>query len=485
MLFCGIEQSIFRIFFVQSQQFCFLRHNVYIMHKHLLSVAGALAIATATLAQPTIPNGNFETWTVDAWSQDKAAPWSWYEINTTPPAFSKSTDAHSGSFALKVQNKAKSGRQASIDVPKTGTKVATRLKGFIKTNIGAGEKAIVEISAGNTETSGTQTTYYYKTIGWQTFTGVSNGYVAIDIPLDFSLDQDVFYGKEDFQYYHISVSAYDKFNFTTGSGASISENTYVIVDDFTLEGNVDLTYFTNAFPESFEKWSEMDGSKYPYGWSFLANPYKDEYKQVVSQSTDAKDGSYALKYSLTAPDTDFSLWQKFTKTNNQSLKLGLKYSLAEGDTIFVAFLATDFSEMSIKLTLTKETLSSYKDFVIDLSDLKTTKDYAFILTLQKGSLPTVPTYVLMDNYELVDPSSIEDEYFNANLVQASPNPSSTGLFKISNVNNAPLEVSDLLGNRVAASISREGSNATVDLSAQSRGMYLVNVGGKKTMKIQY
>lgn len=455
------------------------------MHKHLLTVATALSTAAAALAQPTITNGNFETWTVDAWSQDKALPWSWYEINTTPPAFSKSTDAHGGSFALKVQNKAKSGRQASIDVPKTGAKVATRLKGFIKTNIGAGEKAIVEISAGNTETNGTQTTSYYKTIGWQTFKGVSNGYVAIDIPLDFSLDQDVFYGKEDFQYYHISVSAYDKFNFPSGSGASISENTYVIVDDFTLEGNVDLTYFTNAFPESFEKWSEMDGSKYPYGWAFLANPYKDEYKQVVSQSTDAKDGAYALKYTLTAPGTDFSLWQKFTKTNNQSLKLSLKYALAEGDTIFVAFLATDFSEMSIKLTLTKETISSYKDFVIDLSDLTIAKDYAFILTLQKGSLSTVPTYVLMDDYELVDPTSIEDEYFNANLVVVSPNPSSSGLFQISNVNNAPLEVSDILGNRVPASITRLGRDATVDLSAQSRGMYLVNVGGKKTMKIQY
>src|SRR4051812_791104 len=107
------------------------------MQKALLSMASVLALATASLAQPIITNGNFEAWTLDAWSQDKALPWSWYEINTSPPAFSKSTDAHGGSFALKIQNKAKAGRYASIDIPKTGATVATRLKGFIKTNMGA------------------------------------------------------------------------------------------------------------------------------------------------------------------------------------------------------------------------------------------------------------------------------------------------------------------------------------------------------------
>lgn len=448
------------------------------------------AIALPIQAQYTVTNGGFESWTGDN-------PDSWiksFETDAEKP-FTKTTDKHSGSFALQLLNGAGEGRGAELSIPKTGTTLPQKLKGFVKYNIAAGQRARITAHLSKTRGNTTSSTTINEPAGWASFTGTSSDYTAFEINLDYRLVKQLDYlsnGGIDFDKILITIDSYgpatkDESMFSDIEDPEILNNTFINIDDLAFEGTVANEKFEDNsayIPDNFEEWVSMDGKYLPLKWILSGhNASLNEHARIVSRSTDAKTGTYALNVKLAGDDTDYSSLLALAVTSGQKkLNFSAKGTMGTNDSISIAILdlaSDDDTPAALKVVTGAELTSAYHTFSLDISKLTVGKLYLMFVTFTRASGGTYS--VLLDDLNIDGVSAVSDlTYLDG--IQITPNPCQ-GKFMLSGAATEKIVMYNAFGREVEAPVINRGADLEVDLSNQENGMYFVNINNAKTIKV--
>ncbi len=418
-------------------------------------------------SQPVITNGNFETWDVFG------IPTPWYG-STFSGSFMQTSDAHSGSSALKLQNKAGSSTFLSASFKKTGTNYPAKLKGFVKYTIPAGEKATITVRLGRKDSTSTQVTTYLYEIGWARFTGNSNGYIPFEITLDYKLDDVTFFERKDFNIYDVKISGYDERADISSYSSTITANSSILIDDLAFEGTSALSYTDGNITESFEDWGNMDGDVYPRTWINGLN-VDSNFLKNATKSSDASVGNFALRISQSELNKTFDVSREFVNRDPaKKLSMKLKYNLGPHDTLSALIVQSQFAAYDFGFSLSNASKTVYTEVLSDMSMFAKDSICYLFIQLKKGAKSNTIPFALIDDIKMVSITGLNDETTISKSLTVSPNPSTTGNFEIKNVSGDQFEIVDIRGqvmNNVPLQMSEE--NVLVNLSNYPRGIYFL------------
>lgn len=427
-------------------------------HFHTLFFVLLAGAHMALLGQPIIQNGNFETWT-----EEKPQPWTWDTYTTKANACTKSTDAHTGNHALKIQNKAKQGFVATIQVPTTEN-LPAQLTGFLKYNLDEGQRAVITVTVADSLTPGTFG-YEEFTVGWQSFKGSSSSYLGFSIPLDYTLNNKFYLDKKPFNFFTIRIFSYDAMTVFANTD-NVTANSYLLIDDLAFQGTKLPTHFVSLAPQSFERWTVMDGKSYPEGWVSKGNLSFEQTAEIVSPSTDAKRGELAMKFTLKNPNTLYRLTQRYVhKGGKDPFQISLKYKLNPLDSMGIVTFGPKGPK--VELLIGNALQATYKDYVFDLSHLEKDVTYEMDFVLKKGSPTTQETYLLMDDIRIGESTGLEEEE-DFLLGVMYPNPTD-GQVTVRSSGIGQLLLMDALGNRVME--RRVANGEVISLAHLAKGLY--------------
>lgn len=460
------------------------------MKKSILNFICGIGLLSANIAnaQYTVTNGGFETWT-------SGAPSPWTKSYKTPSAstFTKSTDAHSGSFALQLQNADAQGMGASLKIPKTGTTLPTKLKGFVKYNISANQRARIIVSFGKTTVEENQTSTTFDYAGWVSFSGSSNNaYTPFEIILDYRLIKQLdstSNGGIDFDEIKLDVESYgplsaDEDFFEDITNPDIKANSFITLDDLSFEGSIANSGFqtVGGIPDNLETWTAMDGKYIPTTMVLSGvNAAENNIRRMISRSTDAHTGNYAMAVNISGADTSMGFINVlFKATGQKELNFSVKGQMGINDSINVSVVDFSSGDVATKTVTGANLTNSYQTFAVDISALKANSIFFVVIAFEKKS---TGTYSIVIDDLLIDnaPVGVRDmEYLNA--IVASPNPSN-GMFTLTKAAGKNVSIYNSLGKSIVADMMENGTDLNIDISSSPKGVYYVNIDGAKTIKV--
>lgn len=436
-------------------------------------------ITQVAISQPVIPNGNFESWNTFG------IPTSWYGFGYGD-RYMQSSDAHSGTSALKLQNKAGSSTNISTSFKRTNANYPAKLKGFVKYTIPAGEKATITVRLGRRDSTSTQITTYLYDIGWARFTGNSNGYVPFEITLDYKLDDVTFFEKKDFNMYDVKISGFDERADISSSSPTITANSSILIDDLVFEGTSALSYTDGNITESFEDWGNMDGDVYPRTWINGLN-VDDEFLKHATKSSDASVGTSALRISQTVPDETFNISKEFVNRDpSKKLSMMLKYNLGPHDTLSAFIIQSQFAVFEQAFSIANASKTSYTEVLSNMSAFDKDSICFLFIQLKKGANSTTTPFALIDDIKMVSATGLNDEVTLPKSLTVSPNPSTTGNFKVNNISGDKFEILDVRGqviNNVPLQMGEE--DVLINLSNYPRGIYFLKDSKGRIARLVY
>ncbi|MBC7388438.1 MAG: hypothetical protein H7329_04445, partial [Opitutaceae bacterium] len=441
--------------------------------------------ALASIGQ-TIPNNDFENWQPADYGNFEE-PTGWKTINSTASllggaaSVTKTTSKFSGAYAANLGNVAVNyqgidtifGGILYTDVDIQGKPLPAYLKGNIKYSLAPGEKAIISFGYKTVDIDGNVTE---SIIGIKSFTGTSATYVPFTI-------------KTNAQYYPfrksdvltLTISSYD---FWSNNASPKSAYSNLTIDSLGF-GGVSPSPVINAEPlvsnGGFDKWYNVEGTKTPDNW-FQANLLQFSDTNAVTQSSDSRNGAYALKLGINPAGSPAFVYTFIKPGVNDKNVIGYaKYLLGPGDTA-VAYLSkyskqAGFEDNPIDSVIFTGNQDQYKGFSLKFNGKVKLGD---TLGLQFAAYNPVQfnnfrleanSFFLVDDITLsAFPLAIDNELDQTIKLSVSPNPSANGVFNINSDNVSGLKVYDVFGNQVEANLNQTSDGTIVDISSKPKGV---------------
>ncbi len=184
---------------------------------------------------------------------------------------------------------------------------------------------------------------------------------------------------------------------------------------------------------------------------------------------DDGNGGYVLDRDsewLEIAEENIGTWNNFVFTNEYPLQFGEDEQYREVTVMAVA--AWDNDDDEIYFGSSDVLTSKYHSSMMHLTSDEANWYYGsddIALTFHNGEGVSVP--------EGIDPPEPFVNSFSASEIEMYPNPSN-GLVNFTNVENATIEVYNMMG-QVVASVINANDNATIDLSGVANGNYVVRI----------
>lgn len=202
---------------------------------------------------------------------------------------------------------------------------------------------------------------------------------------------------------------------------------------------------------------------------------------MISRSTDAHTGNYAMAVNISGADTSMGFINVlFKATGQKELNFSAKGQMGINDSINVSVIDLSSDDAATKTVTGAHLTNSYQTFAVDISALKANTMFFVVIAFEKKSKGTYSIVIddlLIDNV----PVGLRDmEYLNA--IVASPNPSN-GVFTLANAAGKNVSVYNALGKSILAGMMENGTDMNIDISDSPKGVYFVNIDGAKTIKV--
>lgn len=455
--------------------------------KHfILSIFILLIHSSQILAQQySVTNGGFESWTgteLDSWTKGYLS------------VFTKSTDAYSGSYAMKLVNGDAQGMKASVIMDKVGDFMPVKLKWYVKYDISPNQRTHIKVSLGNTTyyNGGTSYSTTYDVAGWVSFTGNSNSqYVPFEIVMDYRLIKSIpnQNGVISFDKIKIDVDSYGPQTAETDiindvNNPDIKANSFMMFDEFTFEGttsNVNIPKLI-GIPDLLENWSYMDNKYIPTNLVMSgSNGLSNNLNRIISRSTDAYSGDYAMSVNLSGTDANYGFYTVFDKVfdNQTEVSFSVKGTMGVTDSIKVQ-VGTGTTAIK-RVIIGSELTSTYQTFTLDISSMALNTRKSVIISFYRN---TTSTYsVLFDALEVNgDAVATAVKKSVVSNVLVGPNPTN-GSFIIYEASGKKVTVYSMSGTPVDALISDMGKDIRVELLDSPKGIYFVSIDGVQMVKV--
>ncbi len=456
--------------------------------KRIITFLCILSIYPLANNAQSIINGNFETWQSMIISEPTGSATANLELlrrygEIPTPSVTKTTDAHTGLYACKVETQivnsdtsigyvvfGKNGESG----PEGGypyTQKPDSIVGWFKSNINVSDSGLILVSFSLNGATVLQKMFFLKG-AHSTYTRFS---FPLNIPVGFACDTAM-----------VGFASSDPFNEHTARPGS-----WVIMDDISFIG----TGITQQIPNSnFELWSDLTFEK-PAEW---LNYYNSELNASVLKTTDKYAGNYAAKITTIAEGSHVVYATYNGYETNQGPAGGNPYTLM-ADTLIGYYKyipqGIDTAIVGVQLkkngvTLTWEIMmlysaTSYTQFSIPFHTM-TAPDTIIILI---GSSTWYATPSNVGSMLYIDEVQLKSQPLSTSIRQNQkifsnmlyPNPAQGELnidFTLSSPEETNIFIHDLSGKLISTTFIKANAgvnNKTIDINNLSKGMYTLTI----------
>lgn len=277
-----------------------------------------------------------------------------------------------------------------------------------------------------------------------------------------------------------SVYSYEEYVYTFETKADLSAVDEYLIDVYSkVDGDPDATNdkasqikVENYIPKTIPYKSNFDTDEDQFGWIAEDGDGDGETWGIETQSASGYQGSYCAQFfgmNEISNDWFFSpcIEMEAGKTYLLELKYKQMYSFAP-ERLHI-YLAADQSYTKLLNPIIETDLFLYaKEYTDTVARFEVPADGAYHIAF--GSDQAM-IGLNIDNLIITDNTGVDD--INIGQVSIYPNPT-RGLINIDNVENAAVEVYNVIGELVA-SIDRANAFNTIDLSVYDQGTYIVRI----------